>query len=77
MPDDIGRSRGTDYFGIGEELTAEERDYWNRARHFVDDEVLPVINEAWEQAEFPARWPSGWASSAWSATGSWATAARR
>lgn len=53
MPDDIGRSRGTDYFGIGEELTAEERDYWNRARHFVDDEVLPVINEAWEQAEFP------------------------
>ena len=53
MPDDIGRSRGTDYFGIGEELTAEERDYWNRARHFVDDEVLPVINEAWEEAEFP------------------------
>lgn len=53
MFDGIGRSRGTDYFGIGDELTDEERDYWNRARHFVDDEVLPVINEAWEEAEFP------------------------
>lgn len=53
MFDGIGRSRGTDYFGIGDELTDEERDYWNRARHFVDDEVLPVINQAWEEAEFP------------------------
>jgi glutaryl-CoA dehydrogenase len=53
MHDSIGRSRGTDYFHIGDQLTAEERDYWRRTRDFVDDEVLPVINGYWEQAEFP------------------------
>ena len=53
MFDNIARSRGTDYFKIADQLTPEERDYWNRARHFVDDEVLPVINDYWERAEFP------------------------
>jgi glutaryl-CoA dehydrogenase len=55
MYDGIGRSRGTDFFRIGDQLTAEERDYWRRTRDFVDDEVLPVINGYWERAEFP--WP--------------------
>jgi glutaryl-CoA dehydrogenase len=55
MYPDIGRSRGTDYFHIGDQLTAHERDYWRRTRDFVDDEVLPVINGYWERAEFP--WP--------------------
>jgi glutaryl-CoA dehydrogenase len=55
MYKDIGRSLGTDYFHIGDQLTAEERDYWRRTRDFVDDEVLPVINQYWERAEFP--WP--------------------
>jgi glutaryl-CoA dehydrogenase len=53
MYEHIGRSRGTDYFRIGEQLTASERDYWRRTRDFVDDEVLPVINAYWERAEFP------------------------
>ena len=35
----------------------QERDYWRRTRDFVDDEVLPVINDYWERAEFPrGRW---------------------
>ena len=51
--DGIGRSRGTDFFRIADQLTAEEREYWNRTRRFVDDEVLPVINDYWERAEFP------------------------
>jgi glutaryl-CoA dehydrogenase len=55
MYKDIGRSLGTDYFHLGDQLTAEERDYWRRTRDFVDDEVLPVINHYWEQAKFP--WP--------------------
>jgi glutaryl-CoA dehydrogenase len=55
MYDTIGRSRGTDFFHIGDQLTAEERDYWRRTRDFVDAEVLPVINGYWEQAQFP--WP--------------------
>ena len=53
MYDDIGRSLGTDYFRIGDQLTAEERDYWRRTRDFVDQEVLPVINDYWERADFP------------------------
>ncbi|AKU19130.1 acyl-CoA dehydrogenase [Luteipulveratus mongoliensis] len=53
MYDNLGRSRGTDFFRIGDQLTDEERDYWNRARHFVEDEVLPVINDHWERADFP------------------------
>ena len=55
MYDGIGRSLGTDYFRIADQLTVQERDYWRRTRDFVDDEVLPVINQYWERAEFP--WP--------------------
>jgi 3-hydroxyacyl-CoA dehydrogenase len=73
--EDIGRSLGTDYFGIGDQLTGEERDYLRRTREFVDTEVLPVINGLWERAEFP--WPliKRMAASALSATASRATAA--
>jgi glutaryl-CoA dehydrogenase len=49
----IGRSLGTDYFGLRDELTDAERDYLQRARTFVDTEVLPVISGYWERAEFP------------------------
>jgi glutaryl-CoA dehydrogenase len=55
MYNDIGRSLGTDFFRIADQLTREELDYWRRTRDFVDDEVLPVINGYWERAEFP--WP--------------------
>jgi glutaryl-CoA dehydrogenase len=55
MEEAIGRSLGTDYFRIADQLTREERDYWRRTRDFVDDEVLPAINGYWERAEFP--WP--------------------
>lgn len=53
MFEQLGRSRGTDYFGIADQLTREEREYWDRTRRFVDNEVLPVIGECWERAEFP------------------------
>jgi len=49
----IGRSLGTDYFGLRDELTDAERDYLRRTRAFVDTEVLPVISGYWERAEFP------------------------
>ena len=49
----IGRSLGTDYFGLRDELTEAERGYLERTREFVDNEVLPVINDYWERAEFP------------------------
>jgi glutaryl-CoA dehydrogenase len=53
MYETLGRSRGTDFFRIADQLTDEERAYWRRTRDFVDDEVLPVINDYWERAEFP------------------------
>jgi glutaryl-CoA dehydrogenase len=49
----IGRSMGTDYFGLRDELTDAERDYLRRTREFGDGDVLPVINDYWERAEFP------------------------
>jgi glutaryl-CoA dehydrogenase len=55
MYDDIGRSLGTDFFRIADQLTEAELDLWRRTRDFVDDEVLGVINGYWERAEFP--WP--------------------
>jgi glutaryl-CoA dehydrogenase len=53
MFDTLGRSRGTDFFRIADQLTPTELDYLNRTRRFVDDDVLPVINGYWERAEFP------------------------
>jgi glutaryl-CoA dehydrogenase len=51
----IGTALPTDYFLIREQLDDDEWDVFLRARRFVDDEVLPVINGYWERAEFP--WP--------------------
>ncbi len=48
-----GRALGTDYFGLRDQLTPTQLDYLMRTRAFVDDDVLPVINDYWERAEFP------------------------
>jgi glutaryl-CoA dehydrogenase len=49
----IGKALGTDYFLLKEHLTEDERSYLERTRRFVDEEVLPVINDFWERAEVP------------------------
>ncbi|MCW2646614.1 MAG: glutaryl-CoA dehydrogenase [Pseudonocardiales bacterium] len=53
MYETVGRSLGTDFFLIADQLSDEERAYWRRTRDFVDDVVLPTINDYWERAEFP------------------------
>lgn len=53
MSPDLGRSRGTDYLHIAEDLSEEDLDHWRRTRDFVDNEVLPVIGDYWERADFP------------------------
>jgi glutaryl-CoA dehydrogenase len=50
---DLGTALGTDYFLIRSELSGRERDYLDRTRRFVEEEVLPVINDYWERAELP------------------------
>jgi glutaryl-CoA dehydrogenase len=46
-------SLGTDPASVFAGISDDDRGYWNRARHFVQDEVLPVINGYWERAEYP------------------------
>jgi len=50
-----GGALATDYFLLRDQFTDEEWDRFLATRRFVDEEVLPTINEYWEAAELP--WP--------------------
>ena len=43
----------SDYYLLDEQLTDDERAIRDRVRAFGEQEVLPVINDYWEHAEFP------------------------
>jgi len=49
----IAHSLGTDFYLMDELLTGEERQVRDKVRLFCDQEVIPVINDYWERAEFP------------------------
>jgi glutaryl-CoA dehydrogenase len=51
----LGEALATDYFFVREQFSKAEWDRFMETRRFVDQEVLPVINDYWERAEFP--WP--------------------
>jgi glutaryl-CoA dehydrogenase len=51
----LGEALATDYFLVREEFSDEQWDLFIRTRRFVDQEVLPVINDYWERAQLP--WP--------------------
>jgi len=59
--DDLGRSRGTDFYLTEEHLTDRERNLRDRVRRFCDAEVVPVAGQYWERAEFPAPLLRGYA----------------
>jgi glutaryl-CoA dehydrogenase len=42
-----------DYYRLDDRLSDDERELRDRVRAFADDEVVPVINDYWERAEFP------------------------
>ena len=46
-------ARAADYYLLDEQLTDEERVIRDRIRAFGEQEVLPIINDYWERAEFP------------------------
>ncbi|HEY7815808.1 MAG TPA: acyl-CoA dehydrogenase family protein [Nakamurella sp.] len=50
---DLSTARDTDYYLLSDLLSDEEREIRDRVRAFVDTEVLPIINDYWERAEFP------------------------
>jgi glutaryl-CoA dehydrogenase len=51
----LGKALATDYFYVREQFDDAEWDHFIATRRFVDEEVLPAINEYWERAELP--WP--------------------
>lgn len=51
----LGQALATDYFHLREQFTEGQWDRFIETRRFVDEEVLPAINEYWENAELP--WP--------------------
>src|SRR5690348_6547480 len=51
----LGHALATDYFLVREAFDEEQWERFIATRRFVDDEVLPVINDYWEAAELP--WP--------------------
>jgi glutaryl-CoA dehydrogenase len=53
VSENVGRSLGTDYFLIRDQLRDEEIDYLERTRAFVDEDVLPVAADYWERGDFP------------------------
>lgn len=53
MATEIKSSQGVDFYLMNELLTEEERRIRDKVRDFCDREVIPVINDYWERAEFP------------------------
>ena len=51
----LANALATDYFFLREQLSEPQLAVLQRVRAFVEDEVLPVINDYWERAEVP--WP--------------------
>jgi glutaryl-CoA dehydrogenase len=47
------QDRAADYYRLDEQLSDAERAIRDRVRAFGEHEVLPVINDYWERAEFP------------------------
>ncbi len=50
-----GGALATDYFHVREQFSDDEWERFLATRRFVDEEVLPTINDYWEAAELP--WP--------------------
>lgn len=49
----VTEALGTDPASVFAGISAGDRAYWERARSFVQDEVLPVIDGYWERGEYP------------------------
>jgi glutaryl-CoA dehydrogenase len=53
MVTEITSSQGTDFYLMDELLTEEERAVRDKVRAFCEKEVIPIINDYWERAQFP------------------------
>ncbi len=53
MATEVGQAHQTDFYLMDELLTPEERSIRDKVRAFSEKEVIPIINDYWERAEFP------------------------
>ena len=53
MSIDVKPALGVDYYLMDELLTDQERAVRDKVHDFCDREVIPIINDYWERAEFP------------------------
>ncbi|MUL80138.1 acyl-CoA dehydrogenase family protein [Mycolicibacterium sp. CBMA 226] len=53
LAEGIARSRETDYLHMQALLTTEESALLHKVREFGESELLPIVNDYWERAEFP------------------------
>jgi glutaryl-CoA dehydrogenase len=53
MATELQSVSGTDFYLMDELLSEEERSIRDKVRAFCDREVIPIINDYWEKAEFP------------------------
>lgn len=58
--DDLARSLATDFYGLDELLTEDERAVRDRVRDWCDNEVAPAAAGYWERAEFPVELAAGY-----------------
>ncbi|HEY2644353.1 MAG TPA: acyl-CoA dehydrogenase family protein [Galbitalea sp.] len=50
---DLMAALDPDPAGLFETVSPEDRAHWDRARVFVEDEVLPVIADYWDRSDYP------------------------
>lgn len=48
----LDRALDTDAAGVLDSVAAADREHWMRARAFVEEDLLPVIGEHWDRAEY-------------------------
>ncbi|MBA8817538.1 glutaryl-CoA dehydrogenase [Microbacterium halimionae] len=48
---DVDARLDTDYYAVFSDIDGADRDAWNRAKTFAD-EIIPVIGEYWDRAEY-------------------------
>lgn len=53
IDDTAVRAVNSDFYSVDDFLNDDDRALVTRLRGFVDREVLPIINEYWESADFP------------------------
>ena len=53
MAAEVKQAVETDFYLMDELLTPEERSIRDKVREFSNNEVIPIINDYWERAEFP------------------------